>query len=143
MIEIELFCIAELEKKRKYLGINKDGKIIVFYYNNLVTKMSYIKLQSICIDSKGNYELCYCKELLEIKRTDLPRLNITQDKVDELKSNFEDIDKINMNEIIPILLERFRELPSDEGTNFIHNILKIFKVDLDYILNNFKKGVIG
>ncbi|WP_304427870.1 hypothetical protein [uncultured Clostridium sp.] len=143
MIEIELFCIAELEKKRKYLGINKDGKIIVFYYNNLVTEMSYIKLQSICIDNKDNYELCYCKELLEIKRTDLPRLNITQDKVDELKSNFKDIDKINMNEIIPILLERFRELPSDEGTNFIHNILKIFKVDLDYILNNFKKGVIG
>lgn len=143
MIEIELFCIAELEKKRKYLGINKDGKIIVFYYNNLVTEMSYIKLQSICIDSKDNYELCYCKELLEIKRTDLPRLNITPDKINELKSNFEDIDKINMNEIIPILLERFRELSSDEGTNFIHNILKIFKVDLDYILNNFKKGVIG
>lgn len=137
MSAIELFCITELENGRKYLGLDKYGSIIIFYCNEKLPAMSYITVKGVYVDNKNTCKLFGCLNLLELSTTNLPEIVFTKDILKELKVLFNYIDKINPSYIIPILLDTHKD-----DIDFMYNIFKILKIDLKYILNNFKEGEI-
>lgn len=136
MIAIELFCIAELENRRKYLGLDKNGNIVVFYCNVEIPLMSYVSIKGVSIDDKPTYKLLGCLKLLEVSETELLKVDYTEDILNNLKEICK-CENSDPSYIIPIIVDLYKE-----DLEFMYTIFKLLKIDLDYILHNFKKGEI-